>query len=128
MSNYAIISSIPSWISEKPKDDVKRIISCKSSDWCNGPREYQVASWARTLTGISQVVVGPTGGGKTALLVAVVPLLEALKSERLDGAGVVPEWPVALILPTGHHSNIAPPFPGIKAARAMLHGSAVGSS
>jgi len=98
MSNYAIISSNPSWISEKRKDDVKRIISCKFPDWRNGPREYQVASWARTLAGISQVVVVPTGGGKTALLFAVIPLLEALKSERLDGVGVVPERPVVLIV------------------------------
>ncbi|KAF9234427.1 hypothetical protein BU15DRAFT_13834, partial [Melanogaster broomeanus] len=66
------------WLSDRAHQVVRNIIKEKLTQWPAGPRDFQVDAWCRTLAGVSQLLVVPTGGGKTALFFGTLLIIHEL--------------------------------------------------
>ncbi|KAF9235067.1 P-loop containing nucleoside triphosphate hydrolase protein [Melanogaster broomeanus] len=71
--------SDPAWLSHEAHEAVRSIIKDRLPQWPAGPREFQINAWCRTLAGVSQLLVVPTGGGKTALFGPLLIAQELIK-------------------------------------------------
>ncbi|KAH7902760.1 hypothetical protein BJ138DRAFT_979926, partial [Hygrophoropsis aurantiaca] len=86
------------WISPERIALICGLIEARVPQWRNGARKFQLESWARTLAGSSQLLVVPTGGGKTAVFYGVLLVLEELAKNPVVGIGPVPKTPVAMVV------------------------------
>ena len=74
------------------------IIEERVPQWNNGPRSYQLESWAHTLDKISLVLIAPTGSGKTAAFYAPLLVMEHLLWNPVSGIPQPSSHPIALIV------------------------------
>ncbi|KAF9230789.1 P-loop containing nucleoside triphosphate hydrolase protein, partial [Melanogaster broomeanus] len=88
------------WLSSERQSLIRQIISARLPQWPTGPHKFQVESWARTLDGQSQLLVVPTGGGKTAVFYGILLILEHLKKSPIHELGPFkfPNNPVIMIV------------------------------
>ncbi|KAH7922132.1 hypothetical protein BV22DRAFT_1017914, partial [Leucogyrophana mollusca] len=96
--NATPIARNPAWLTDERHALIRGIIEGRVEQWHNGPRKFQVESWARTLAGISQLLVIPTGGGKTALFYGPLLVVQHLREQPRPEIGPLPEKPVILIV------------------------------
>ncbi|KAF8223738.1 hypothetical protein L208DRAFT_1411437 [Tricholoma matsutake] len=85
---------------------IHRIIEQCIPQWTNGPRSYQLESWAHTIDKISLVLIAPTGSGKTTACHAPLLVMEHLLGNPVAGMPQPPSHPIALIVtPLIEHGN-----------------------
>ncbi|EGO02163.1 hypothetical protein SERLA73DRAFT_133013, partial [Serpula lacrymans var. lacrymans S7.3] len=88
------------WLSQERRALVPGIIEGHPNlqHWSTGPREYQVESWIHSLASVSQLLVVPTGGGKTAVFYGLLLLIQELITNPVHGVEDLPTTPVILIV------------------------------
>ena len=87
-----------SWRSMEGRTRIRGIIEQRVPQWTNGPRSYQLESWAHTLDKISLVLIAPTGSGKTAAFYAPLLVMEHLLQNPVARIPKPPSHPIALIV------------------------------
>ncbi|KAH7902925.1 P-loop containing nucleoside triphosphate hydrolase protein, partial [Hygrophoropsis aurantiaca] len=87
------------WLSLERRVLIRGIIEERLPQWRHGPHEFQVDSWAHSLAGISQLLIVPTGGGKTGVFFGLYLVVDALLKKPVEGISCwLPESPVVMIV------------------------------
>lgn len=86
------------WLTAEGRARICGIIEECVPTWSNGPRSYQIDSWAHTLQKISLVLIASTGSGKTAAFYAPILVMQHLLKNPVEGIPRPPENPVALVV------------------------------
>lgn len=86
------------WTSIAGHEKIRSIIKEVIPQWTDGPRDFQVGSWARTLESIDQLAIIYTGAGKTTLFYVPVLIMQYMNKNPDKKFAPFPRAPVALVI------------------------------